>query len=64
MYDYDAAEDDEVALWENGIISEVTVIDDGWIIGRVERTGEYGMLPSHFVEKVQSQNAALVLHCV
>lgn len=30
---------------------DVTVIDDGWMEGRVERTGQYGMLPSNYVEK-------------
>ncbi len=54
MYDYNAAEDDEVDLWENDVISEVTVVSYGWMKGRVERTGEYGMLPSNFVEKVRS----------
>ncbi len=53
MYDYDAIEDDEVSVLKNDIITEVTVIDDGWMMfGRVERTGQYGMLPSHYVEKV------------
>lgn len=53
VYDYDAIEDDEVSVLKNDIITEVTVIDDGWMMfGRVERTGQYGMLPSHYVEKV------------
>lgn len=32
-------------------IVEVTVIDDGWMEGRVKRTGKYGMLPSNYVDK-------------
>ena len=52
LYDYDAADDDEVSFMEGDIISEVTVIDDGWMEGRIERTGQYGMLPSNYVEKV------------
>lgn len=52
LYDYSAADDDEVSFLENDLISEVTVIDDGWMEGRVERTGQYGMLPSNYVEKV------------
>ena len=32
-------------------IVDVTVIDDGWMEGRVKRTGDYGMLPSNYVEK-------------
>ena len=52
LYDYNAADDDEVSFMENDLISEVTVIDDGWMEGRVERTRQYGMLPSNYVEKV------------
>ena len=32
-------------------IVDVTVIDDGWMEGRVKRTGKFGMLPSNYVEK-------------
>ena len=28
------------------------VIDEGWMTGTVERTGETGMLPSNYVEKM------------
>lgn len=52
MYDYTAADDDEVSFLEGDLISEVTVIDEGWMEGRVERTGQYGMLPSNYVELV------------
>lgn len=52
LYDYSAADDDEVSFLEDDLISEVTVIDDGWMEGRVERTGQYGMLPSNYVERV------------
>lgn len=33
------------------VIEEVTVIDDGWMEGRVSRTGQFGMLPSNYVER-------------
>ena len=33
-------------------IIDVTVIDEGWMEGRVQRTGQYGMLPSNYVEKM------------
>ena len=32
-------------------IIDAHVIDDGWMEGRVERTGQFGMLPSNYVEK-------------
>ena len=51
LYDYSAADDDEVSFLENDLISEVTIIDDGWMEGRVDRTGQYGMLPSNYVER-------------
>lgn len=32
-------------------IVDVNVIDDGWVEGRVVRTGKFGMLPSNYIEK-------------
>lgn len=52
MYDYSAADDDEVSFMDGDLIVDVTVIDDGWWEGRVERTGQYGMLPSNYVEEI------------
>ena len=52
MYDYNAADDDEVSFSEGDIIVDVEVIDEGWMTGRVERTGQHGMLPANYVERV------------
>lgn len=52
MYDYTAADDDEISFQEGDIIVDGKVIDEGWMEGRVERTGQYGMLPANYVEKV------------
>ena len=52
LYDYSAADDDEVSFFDGDLITDVTVIDDGWWEGRVERTGQYGMLPSNYVEQI------------
>lgn len=52
VYDYTAADDDEISFQEGDAIIDVTVIDEGWMEGRVERTGQYGMLPSNYVEKM------------
>lgn len=52
LYDYHAIDDDEVSFWANDIITEVKVIDEGWMEGRVERTGQCGLLPSNYVKKV------------
>ncbi|XP_003385285.1 PREDICTED: LIM and SH3 domain protein 1-like [Amphimedon queenslandica] len=52
VYDYAAADDDEVSFQEGDHIIDAEVIDDGWMEGTVERTGQRGMLPSNYVEKV------------
>ena len=51
IYDYSAADDDEVSFMEGDIILDGERIDEGWMTGRVERTGESGMLPANYVEK-------------
>jgi len=50
IYDYAAADDDEVSFNEGDIIMNGEPIDEGWMTGTVERTGETGMLPSNYVE--------------
>lgn len=50
LYDYTAADDDEVSFVEGDIIVNGETIDDGWMTGTVARTGENGMLPSNYVE--------------
>jgi len=52
VYDYTAADDDEVSFVEGDIIIDANTIDDGWMEGRVERTGQFGMIPANYVEKV------------
>jgi hypothetical protein len=53
MYDYVAADKDEVSFNENDAIIDVEQIDEGWMFGTVRRTGNRGMLPSNYVERVQ-----------
>lgn len=33
-------------------IINVEIIDDGWMEGTVQRTGQRGMLPSNYVDRV------------
>ena len=40
LYDYDAADEDEVSFVEEDTITNVQQVDDGWVIGVVERTGD------------------------
>jgi len=52
VYDYDAADDDEADFVEDDRIVNVLQIDDGWVMGVVERTGRKGMIPSNYIEPV------------
>lgn len=50
QYDYTAADDDEISFVEGDIVINAEVVDDGWMTGTIERTGDTGMLPSNYVE--------------
>jgi len=52
LYDYDAQDDDEVSFVENDTISNVQAVDDGWVIGVVQSTGQKGMIPSNYIEEM------------
>jgi len=52
LYDYAAADDDEVSFSEGDVILNGQIIDEGWMTGKVERTGQSGMLPSNYVEQI------------
>uniref|UniRef100_A0AAQ5Z486 LIM and SH3 domain protein 1 n=1 Tax=Amphiprion ocellaris TaxID=80972 RepID=A0AAQ5Z486_AMPOC len=52
VYDYSAADEDEVSFVDGDVIVDVQQIDEGWMYGRVERTGQQGMLPANYVEAV------------
>lgn len=52
VYDYSAADEDEVSFLDGDVILDVQLIDEGWMYGRVERTGQQGMLPANYVEAI------------
>ncbi|XP_076000145.1 LIM and SH3 domain protein 1 isoform X2 [Genypterus blacodes] len=52
VYDYSAADEDEVSFLEGDVIIVVQQIDEGWMFGQVERTSQQGMLPANYVEAV------------
>ncbi|KXJ11135.1 LIM and SH3 domain protein 1 [Exaiptasia diaphana] len=52
IYDYTAADEDEVSFVEGDIVIEPNIIDEGWMEGRIERTGQFGMIPANYVEQV------------
>jgi hypothetical protein len=51
MYDYDAQDQDEVSFQDGDIITDCEIIDEGWILGTVQKTGQRGMIPSNYVEE-------------
>ncbi|XP_053197925.1 LIM zinc-binding domain-containing Nebulette-like [Scomber japonicus] len=52
LYSYTAAEGDEVSLQEGDLILDVEPIDEGWVFGCNQRTGQRGMLPANYVRPV------------
>ncbi|XP_054644081.1 nebulin isoform X4 [Dunckerocampus dactyliophorus] len=52
MYDYLAADSDEVSFKDGDVIVNVQSIDEGWMYGTVQRTGKTGMLPANYVEAI------------
>ncbi|KAM8730170.1 LIM and SH3 domain protein 1-like isoform X1 [Acanthopagrus latus] len=52
LYSYAAAEADEVSLVEGDLILDVETIDEGWMFGCNQRTGQRGLLPANYVRPV------------
>lgn len=52
VYSYTAADADEVSLQEGDLILNVEQIDEGWMFGCNQRTGQRGMLPANYVRPV------------
>ncbi|XP_061411828.1 LIM zinc-binding domain-containing Nebulette-like [Lethenteron reissneri] len=50
VYDYAAADDDEVSFLDGDVIENVKQIDEGWMYGTVQRTGQTGMLPANYLQ--------------
>nr|CAB3264277.1 nebulin [Phallusia mammillata] len=53
IYDYSAADDDEITFQDGDIIINAQSIDEGWMFGTCLRTGQTGMLPANYVQTVQ-----------
>ncbi|RWS29059.1 LIM and SH3 domain protein F42H10.3-like isoform X1 [Leptotrombidium deliense] len=50
MYDYTAQDIDEVSFQDGDLIVNCMSIDEGWMTGTIQRTGQTGMLPANYVE--------------
>ena len=44
------ADDDEITILEGDGLIDTLAIDEGWMEGRNQRTGLYGMFPSNYVQ--------------
>lgn len=51
IYDYDAVDSDEVSFRDGDLLINCASIDEGWMMGTVQRTGKMGMLPANYVER-------------
>lgn len=54
MYDYVANDVDEVSFFENDILVDCVNVDGNWLIGKVARSGQTGMLPANYVAEFSS----------
>uniref|UniRef100_A0A914L2S3 LIM and SH3 domain protein F42H10.3 n=1 Tax=Meloidogyne incognita TaxID=6306 RepID=A0A914L2S3_MELIC len=54
LYDYTAADKDEVSFKEGDVIVNCQKVDDGWLTGTVQKTLLWGMLPANYVEKINT----------
>ena len=52
LYDYQAADDDEISFQEGDIIVQAQPVGGGWYFGVVEGSGASGMLPGNYVEEM------------
>ncbi|XP_078408689.1 nebulin isoform X2 [Cetorhinus maximus] len=52
IYDYSAADADEVSFKDGDFLMNVQSIDEGWMYGTVQRTGLTGMLPANYVDAI------------
>ncbi|WPH00124.1 Hypothetical protein R9X50_00294700 [Acrodontium crateriforme] len=57
QYDYEKAEDNELALAEGERVTNIDMVDEDWWMGQNER-GETGLFPSNYVELVEDDAPA------
>lgn len=50
LYEYAAAEADELSFGEGDTLVNCEQVDDGWMMGTNPKTGASGLLPSNYVE--------------
>ncbi|CAG8566971.1 10039_t:CDS:10 [Acaulospora morrowiae] len=55
LYEYDAAEDNEMSLVEGEIIKDIVQLDEGWWQGTSEDGTRSGLFPANFVELIEAE---------
>lgn len=58
MYEYTAADSDEISVAEGQTLVDVEEVADGWVNATVEATGARGMMPSNFIEPLEGGGEA------
>uniref|UniRef100_A0A0R3RWQ6 SH3 domain-containing protein n=1 Tax=Elaeophora elaphi TaxID=1147741 RepID=A0A0R3RWQ6_9BILA len=53
LYAYKPRNADELELQENDIVFVIEKCDDGWFIGTLPRTGQFGTFPGNYVERIE-----------
>jgi hypothetical protein len=57
QYDYEKAEDNEIELKENDIVTNIEMVDDDWWMGQ-NVAGETGLFPANYVELIEEEEQA------
>ncbi|KAH9255097.1 hypothetical protein BASA81_006856 [Batrachochytrium salamandrivorans] len=53
IYEYNADDEDEASFQVGDVIQVTKVVDEDWYIGRVERTGQKGQIPSNHTTQTE-----------
>ncbi|TGZ77370.1 hypothetical protein EX30DRAFT_323688 [Ascodesmis nigricans] len=54
LYDYGAAEDNEINLVEGQVVTDIEMVDEDWWAG-TNSAGQHGLFPSNYVELIQEE---------
>ncbi|CAD5216236.1 unnamed protein product [Bursaphelenchus okinawaensis] len=61
LYDYKAADADEISFKEGDVIVNCQSVDEGWMTGTHQKSLAHGMLPANYVEKITAMTGAYKL---
>ena len=57
LYDYDAADDNELTLREGDVLTNVDQVDEGWW-SATDAQGNVGLFPANYVELIEASEAS------